>query len=266
MHIIINIKKYVHLWWTLTVHSFQTSLTNRFNAGLFLIGKILRFGLFILFLFTLFSNTRALALYSFQQTLLFFLTFNLIDTTAQLFFREVYRFRPLVVSGDFDLVLVKPMNPLFRALAGGADPLDLLMLFPYVGLIAYVAYSFGSITPLQVALYCIFLFNGFLIATGFHIFVLALAVVTTEIDHAVMIYRDLTSMGRIPVDIYREPIRSILMFVLPVGLMMTVPAKVLLGILDTPLLFITPLIGVLFLVVSIRVWCWSLTKYSSASS
>jgi len=42
---------------------------------------------------------------------------------AQLLFRDVYRFRPKVVSGDFDLILVKPINPLFRVLLGGADPL-----------------------------------------------------------------------------------------------------------------------------------------------
>lgn len=266
MPLSIKVKKYWILWWKLTINSFQTSLTNRFNAAIFLTGKIMRFTLFTLFLFTLFTNTSALAQYSFHQTLLFYLTFNLIDTTAQLFFREVYRFRSLVVSGDFDLVLVKPMNPLFRALAGGADPLDLIMLGPYITLIGYVMFSLDGVTFLHIILYILFLINGLLIAAGFHVLVLSLAVITTEIDHAIMIYRDLTSMGRIPVDIYREPIRSILMFVLPVGLMMTVPAKVFMGLFEAQFLILALFLGLLFFSLSIRVWHWSITKYSSASS
>ena len=38
----------------------------------------------------------------------FYLSFSLVDTIAQLFFREVYRFRPLIVSGDFDLPSSNP--------------------------------------------------------------------------------------------------------------------------------------------------------------
>ena len=56
----------------------------------------------------------------------------LIDVISQFLFREVYRFRPLVVSGEFDLVLVKPVSSLFRSLAGGADVIDLITIPPYV--------------------------------------------------------------------------------------------------------------------------------------
>ncbi|MFZ5844839.1 MAG: ABC-2 family transporter protein [Patescibacteria group bacterium] len=214
----------------------------------------------------LFSGTKTIAGYNLKQALLFFLTYNLIDTATQLFFREVYRFRQLVVTGDFDLVLVKPMSALFRALAGGADPLDLLMLIPYIGSLIYVAGNLSDLTLGGVALYLLLLANGFLLATAFHIVVLALAVVTTEIDHTIMIYRDLTSMGRVPVDIYREPLRSILTFVVPVGLMMTFPAKALLGILKpVPVLASLALSG-LFIYLSLRLWRYALTLYSSASS
>ena len=200
------------------------------------------------------------------QAVIFYLTYNLIDTTAQLFFREVYRFRQQVVSGDFDLVLVKPSSPLFRALAGGADPLDLFMLIPYVGSLVYAVSRLGTIEISTVGLYVLLLINGFLIATGFHILVLALAVVTTEIDHAIMIYRDITSMARLPVDIYREPLRSLITFVVPVGVMMTFPAKALFGLLSPGFTAIALMVGILFFFVSVRVWRCALTKYASASS
>lgn len=260
------LRKYSSLWLTLTLNSFQTSLTSRASAFLFLIGKLLRFVLFAVFLFALFAKTSRIANYSVLQAVIFYLTYNLVDTTAQLFFREVYRFRQQVVSGDFDLVLVKPSSPLFRALAGGADPLDLFMLIPYVGSLVYAVSRLGSLHITTVGLYILLLMNGFVIATGFHILVLALAVMTTEIDHAIMIYRDITSMARLPVDIYREPLRSLITFVVPVGIMMTFPAKALFGLLTPTALVVSFLIGIAFLLVSVRVWGWSLVRYTSASS
>jgi len=258
--------RYIRLWTKLTVNSFLVSLTTRLSVLLFLLGKMLRFVLFFIFLLTLFSRTNRLADYSSSQVIFFFLTFNLIDTLAQLFFREVYRFRPMVVSGDFDLVLIKPINPLFRALAGGADPLDLVMLVPYIGGLVYVGGLAGGVTLGQFLYYVLLLANGLLIATGFHILVLALAIVTTEIDHAIMIYRDITSMGRIPVDIYREPLRSFLLFVIPVGVMVTVPARAFLGLLSPIAGLGACVIGVVFFSLCLGIWRYALRQYSSASS
>ncbi len=261
-----NFIKYFHLWTKLTINSFLSTVTSRFSATVFLIAKILRFIFFGVFLIALFSKANIIANYTLMQGLFFFLTFNLIDTTTQLFFREVYRFRQLVVTGDFDLVLVKPINALFRALAGGADPLDLFMLVPYIGALFYVGSKLGPLSYLSIGMYLVLLINGFLIATAFHILVLALAIMTTEIDHAVMIYRDLTSMGRVPVDIYREPLRSIITFAIPVGVMMTFPAKAFLGLLTPEIIALSLLLGVVFFLVCLRIWRYSLSKYSSASS
>lgn len=261
-----HLLRYFHLWTKLSAISFLTYFTTRIDIVIFLVGKLLRFVFFIIFLLTLFTKTELLASYTAIQMLFFFLTYNVIDSLTQMFFREVYRFRPMVVSGDFDLVLVKPMNPLFRVLAGGADPLDLIMLVPEIGALIYVASKLEGVSVLSTAFYLLLILNSFLITTGFHVLVLALAIVTTEIDHAIMIYRDLTSMGRVPVDIYQEPLRSIITFAIPVGVMMTFPAKALMGLL-TPSAMITSIFfsGVFFLI-CLRLWRYALTKYSSASS
>lgn len=248
------------------MNSFLSMLSSRFSAGLFLLGKSLRFMFFGIFLWALFARVTRIAEYSFMQALFFYLTFNFIDTITQLFFREVYRFRQLVVTGDFDLVLVKPTNPLFRALAGGADPLDVLMLVPYIGALVWVAVQFGEIDAVRLGSYLLLVINGLAIATGFHILVLALAIMTTEVDHAIMIYRDLTSMGRVPVDIYREPLRGIITFIVPVGIMMTFPAKSFFGLLSPGMVGLSLVLGAAFLFICLRLWRFALTRYASASS
>lgn len=259
-------KKYLKIWWMLTIRASQIAFISRFGAAIFIIGKILRFLFFLLFLLVLGSKTKTIAGYSLWQVVFFFMTFNLVDTLTQLFLREVYRFRSYVVTGDFDYFLTKPFSPLFRSLFGGSDVLDLPILVFSIIFIGFSLGKIGNISPIGILFYILFIFNAFLIALAFHIFVLAIGVLTTEVDNTIMLYRDLTQMGRVPVDIYREPLRSLLTFIIPVGIMMTFPAKVLMGLLSTSGIIISLLIGMAMFFLSTRFWQYSLKHYSSASS
>lgn len=258
--------RYIRLWYRLAISSVQRQFFSRFGAALFILGKTLRFFIFLVFLLVLVGRTNTLAGFTVWQVVFFYLTFNFIDTLTQLLYREVYRFRWKIVRGDFDLDLVKPSNVLFRVLTGGADVLDLFMLIPFTIGLVFAAGKLSGITLAGIFLYIILLFCGFIIATAFHIGVLALGVITTEIDHAIMIYRDLTQMGRVPVDIYNEILRAIITFIIPVGIMMTWPAKALMGLLSIQSAVAAFLLSVFFFMLSIFLWKYALTKYSSASS
>ena len=145
------IRKYLKVWWLYTIISFQTQLNVRWGLLLFLIAKILRFAMYILFIVILLTETRLLAGYSLDQMILFFLSFNLVDMLAQLFLREVYRFRAQIVSGNFDFYLIKPVNPLFRSLFGGPDLLDFLTLIPLVWAIVFFINKLGLWNLLSLA-------------------------------------------------------------------------------------------------------------------
>lgn len=261
-----TLKKYFKVWYLMTVNSFATSLESKTSVLIFLTGKSIRLILFFIFLITLLTYTKTLLGYTLEQTVFFYLTFNLLDTSTQLFLREVYRFRPLVVSGNFDLVLLKPFHPLFRVLAGGADPLDVIILL--ILLIALIVFfiTAGAVGPFSYLLYFLLLFNGFLIGVAFHIIVVSLGVITTEIDHTIMIYRDLSNLGRVPVDIYREPLRFMITYIVPVGIMVSFPARAFFGLISWPVIIFTFTFGLLFFGLSLQFWKYSLRRYTSASS
>lgn len=261
-----NIKKYFKIWQIMTLASFSISLISRFGAVFFFSGKLLRFGFFLLFLVILVGKTQVMAGYNLWQVIFFFLTFNLIDSTAQLFLREVYRFRSLVVTGNFDLVLIKPLNPLFRVLAGGADLLDFLTLPPLLFFLILTASKMGEITVLGIGIYVILYINAMIIAIALHTVVASIGVLTTEVDNTIMLYRDFSSMARVPIDIYREPIRAFLTFVIPAGVMMTFPAKALMGILSPGWIIFSLVLGGIFFWASLQFWHFALRHYTSASS
>lgn len=258
--------KYIKLWLNMSFLSAQVALRSLFGASLFFIGKIIRFGLFIVFLILIEQNTKQVANYNFWQMILFYATFNLIDIIPQSLFREVYRFRAYIVQGQFDYILTKPFSPLFRALMGGSDILDLPIIALSLILVLISVLNIGRVSFLDVLLYIFLVCNGFLIALSFHIFTLSIGILTTSVDHTIMVYRDLTQLGRFPVDIYMQPIRGVLTFVIPIGIMMTFPAKVLLGLLRFEFIFIALASGAIFLGLSIIFWRYSINQYQSASS
>jgi ABC-2 type transport system permease protein len=260
-----KLKYYSKIWWMLTRDSFSVVLGQRAALSFFLLGKIIRFSFFIGFLYFLILGTQNLAGYSSNQAIFFFLVFNVVDVLAQFLYREVYRFRPKIVSGDFDLTLVKPANALFISLMGGADVIDFITIPPLLVGVAYVAALLHP-TLSQVLLFLLLTVNGLIIATAFHIAVLAMGIITLEIDHTIMIYRDLTSFGRFPVDIYKQPLQGVLTYLIPVGIMITFPAKALMGLVSAGGIIISLLIGVLAIVAALVFWKFALTKYTSASS
>lgn len=240
-------------------------IDQKLALSVFLIGKVFRFIFFFGFLYFLLLGTKTLAGYSSNQVIFFFLTFNLIDVVTQFLFREVYRFRPMIINGDFDLVLAKPLNALFRVLMGGADIIDLVTIPPLICLTVYVGFLLHP-TVLSIFLYVLLVLNGFLIATAFHIIVLSFAIVTLEVDHTIMIYRDLTSLGRLPIDIYKQPLQGFLTYLVPVGMMITLPAKAIMGMVGPLGILSAFFVGIVAIFISLRFWNYALTKYSSASS
>jgi ABC-2 type transport system permease protein len=87
-----------------------------------------------------------------------------------------------------------------------------------------------------------------------------------EIDHAVMIYRDITNLGKVPVDVYKAPLKQFLTYIVPVGIMMTIPGKALMGLTSFWGVVVSILIGLLIMFLALRFWNFALTKYTSASS
>ncbi|OGK66625.1 hypothetical protein A2313_01270 [Candidatus Roizmanbacteria bacterium RIFOXYB2_FULL_41_10] len=259
-------KRYLKLYWLFSVQSLKVVWQHKTGVLFFMFGKLIRFLMFLFFVMILVKNTKTLVGYTFNETLVFYFTFNVIDTLTQMLFREVYRFRWLVTSGELDGVLVRPYHPFIRVLLGGLDILDLLMLGPYLALLTYFLLQIGLTTSYNLSLYLLLVVNSLIIATAFHIVVLALGVLTTEVDHTIMIYRDLSKLAVVPVDIYREPIRSLVTFVLPIGIMMTYPVKGLLNMLNWNLIIVSLVLGLASLLFSLWLWGRALKKYQSWGS
>ena len=256
---------YFKIWVLMSKNAFIMIASQKMVLVIFLLGKVLRFSFFVSFLYFLVQGAGNLAGYTTNQTIFFFLTFMVIDTTSQFLFREVYKFRQLIVSGDFDLVLLKPANSLFRVLMGGIDIIDFITLPPLYLATVYVGNLLNP-SLMQFVLYFLLILSGLLISTAFHIAVLAIGIISLEVDHTIMIYRDISAMGRFPIDIYQKPLKTVLTYFLPIGIMVSLPSKAIFGLVSIDGLILSFSFSFVFMFIALKFWKFALTKYTSASS
>jgi len=261
------IKQHIRVWIQLTTCAFSSYASNRIDSASYFVGKIIRFGFFVLMIFSIFNFTDSMAGYGPYEILLFFLTFNLIDLIGQAFMRGVYLLHTHIREGGFDYIISKPINPLFYILSRLTDLLDMIFLIPIVGLLLFTITKLSiALSALNMVTYALLVLNGLFIITGFHIIAAAITLINVENQNTIWFYRDAMSMGRFPPEIFSPTIQLIFTFVLPIFIIVAFPSKALLGTLPLHMLVFGILYSIIFFLISLLIWNSSLKKYSSASS
>lgn len=267
MNIFSRLAVYLQVWILTATNALQVAFVNRWSNALFLLGKTLRVTMSLVFFYLLKNQNVSVAGYSTDEVIVFFLTYQLVDIVSQMLFRGVYSFGQLIRTGEFDFLMTKPMSPLFRALTGRPDIDDAVFLIPTLAVSAWVLTQLSiTITFSSAVWYGLLFLNSILIVAGLHIIVLAFGVITAEVDNLIWTYRDISRLGQFPVTMYLEPLRTALFFILPIGIMITVPAQILLNLKPTYSIAIAGTVGIVFFWISLRIWNWALRQYSSASS
>ncbi len=258
--------RYLAIWARMAAMSLQAQMSHPLGSVGFLLGKLVRILFFFAFVVAIFKSVKSLGGYGLADMALFFLTFNLVDLGAQIFFRGIYGARRVVEEGDFDFYLIQPCSPLFRLLFTTLDFLDLATALPVLVLLVMVFKRLPALGFGRYALYFLLTANGVAIAMAIHVLVAGLAVRTQELENSIWVYRDLMFMGKFPTDIYGAVARWALTLVVPVAVMCTFPAKALLGLLSPAWIVYSFGFALALLALARRYWLDSVRLYTSSSS
>lgn len=221
-------------------------------------------------LFERFGNLRGWKL---PEVALFFGVVNTAFALAEGVGRGFDTFGAMVRSGDFDRLLLRPRGTALQV-AGremqmmrvGRLMLGLSVLL-WAAPAAHVTWSLAK-AALTVAM----VLGGACLFYGLLIFQATLAFWTVE---TLEIMNTLTYGGietaQFPLTIYRPWFRRFFTFVVPLACMNYLPASVLLDRPDAVgvpavLLWLSPIVGVVFLLVSLRVWELGVRHYHSTGS
>ncbi len=171
-------------------------------------------------------------------------------------------------EGEFDRVLVRPLDALFQVIAtpGQIFPDELLLGLTYfIGATLYahvrIDAAFVAFVPLVVA-------GGALIDLGINLIIATVAFWFVRVDALRWIVLQLESeFTRYPIGIYSRGVRLLLTFVLPFAFMNYFPATYFLDKSDSALALppaiglLTPLIGALFVTLAYAFWRAGLNRY-----
>ncbi|MCA9369697.1 MAG: ABC-2 family transporter protein [Pseudomonadales bacterium] len=260
-------KKYAAIWFKLASNELQQTFVNKWTNLLFLLGKLVRLATLILLIVSLEHAVPSVAGFQTQQLRLFVISYTLIDTVSQLIFRGVYVFSNSIRTGSFDLDLSQPINPLFRALFGKPDIGDMFFLIPLGGVSAWLLRSLIPELGFSTLLLSgVVLLDSLLIAAAFHIFVLCLGIITTEVNNTIMLYRDVSRFGMFPVAVYPNWLSLLFRTLIPLAVLFNLPAEVMGGLVPSVPIGVSVVLSVSFFSISLLAWKRALKEYSSASS
>ena len=263
-----ELKRYWRVWRTSVGVNFSVIAISRVDFFAFFAGKMIRMFFFVFFFMALYGKTGLIAGYSRGEALLIFACMNLVDVITQmLWFRGLTDLQRLIKTGEFDVVLTKPISPLFWSAVRIFDLIDVATFPVAIGIFWYALTQLPALPSLHGVLLAIPLFfAALLIAFSINLIVASLNFWTTEINHAWWLYRDLVFMSRYPPTIFPEIVRLGLIYGVPILVIVDYPAHTLFGRIDGWGIAWILLAAVLWFALAQFVWKTALRHYTSASS
>lgn len=171
-----------------------------------------------------------------------------------------------VRDGKLDSILVQPVSSLFLVSLGRCEPLTLSQVVMGL-LIVGLGFHNGSphLSWWGVLSWLVLIGVGLVIAWASRVLTASVSFWAPAIELDVL-YSALWQFGRYPVEIYHQPLRFFLTYIIPFAFLATFPARALVG--RTSLLM--PLLGIavacLAMMIVQLVWKAGLRRYTSATS
>jgi len=211
-----------------------------------------------------------------DQFFAFLATGMLINGLVEAFFMpNCANFSELIRTGNLDFALLKPIDTQFLISFESVDFAMINQVIISLGILFYSLWKLGvTITLVNFLLYLLLVVIG---VVFFYSLMIALASTSIWMGRNQSLYEFwfyLTVFARYPQNFYRQAtggqfIWFVFSFLVPILLVVTVPARVLLEKTLQPnagILLIAPALTLFFLFLSRRIFTWSLTHYRSASS
>ncbi|WP_431896773.1 ABC transporter permease [Nonomuraea sp. bgisy101] len=174
----------------------------------------------------------------------------------------------LVREGEFDRILLRPLNPLVQLMTKrmGVGQLGDLLVGVVLLVVAADAADVAW-TPGLVAFCAAALVGGALVEASFFLALSSMALRMLD-TFALKVFVDdvFSKFGSYPMSVFGGVTQWLLTYVLPVAFVAYVPAGVVLGKLVMPLAYASPLLGVALFAVAYLIWTRQLRHYQSVGT
>jgi len=250
--------------------SLQEQLAYRANFWISILHSLLNLGTGVLGVMVLFSRTQTVKGWTFPSALALLGVYLILNALRSLFigpsFDALAGLQGEVWAGQFDFTLLHPVDVQFQASFRRWRPLATVDLALGAGVVVVAAAQVGETVPLgRAAIFGASLMIGLLLLYAILLAFTGLVFWSPAVLYT-WVFNAILQMARYPVGLYPGWLRLVMTWVVPVGVMTTVPAQALTGDLPAGTLIGSILLALAFLAGASVLFRTGLRRYASASS
>ena len=206
--------------------------------------------------------------FTMSEVLLCFSIVMIAFSLAEIFARGFDAFSGIVRNGEFDRIMLRPRNEIFQVLASRFELTRFAKVLQAVLVLIFaLCTSEVDWTPLKVLGLGGMIVGGVAMFSGLFLVYAALCFFTLEGLEVMNILTDGgRELGRYPLKIYGEGVLRFFTFVVPLACFQYYPFTYLVGRTNDPLVLLTPLICLAFLLPCYALWRFGVRRYKSNGS
>ncbi len=261
-------KRYLYLYWAFFRASLASDLEYRFNFALRIFTDISWYLAQILMFEILFRHSQRLGDWHLEQVRVFLGVLFTIDAVIMILFSEnLEKFTEKVRKGDIDLLLAKPVSSQFILSCQKVGTAYVGNLTLAVSWLAWALLRLPqALGVINVLLFVLVIPCAVLIYYSVRFLFAALNIFLGRAENLNYLFYQFYRFATRPDVIFPRWIRYMILTVLPYAFVASVPTKILLGMNSLFWVGCIFLAAMVFVVLSIKFWKFSLAYYSSASS
>jgi len=261
------VTRYWRIYRTFFVSSFARELEFRVNFFAKVLQNIVWIGFFVLILLVVYRNTNSVAGWGKGDALVLGATVFVMNALSSAFFFSVTEIPQQVRMGALDFVVTKPVDSQFWVSSRRFNFDQIGAFLAGVTMIA-VGTRMAGLHPdaMQWLCYLTLLTASLTIFYSLNLAMMTTGIWLVRVDNLFILTESLTQVARYPLDIYPMGLQRLLTYVVPLGLLATVPARQLVKGVDLPMVGVAVVWAVAALLLSRFFWKFALRHYSSASS
>jgi ABC-2 type transport system permease protein len=260
--------KYIGLWFNFLKISWMAEAEYRLNMFVRVFSDVIWYFSQITIFEVLFYHVPRISGWDIQTMRVFMGILFMIDATYMILFHDNFENAPsLVRKGELDFILLKPMNSQFMFSCRKVNAVYSINLVIVAGYLIWAIHRLPQPPALmQYPLTLALMASGLGVLYSLRFLFAALNVILTNAGSLTYVWYQFYRLGNRPHALYPSWLRWCLLTIFPVGLIVSVPATNLVGRLETPAIWLSPIITLLLLYITTRYWNFVLKFYSSASS
>lgn len=260
--------RYLKLYLHFLRFSFSRALQFRLDFSFRIIMDMIFYLVNIAFFKIIYLHTPMLAGFSEEQMMIFVASYLFLDSLIMTFLANNIWLLPTYINkGDLDYYLVRPVSSLFFLSLRDIAANSVINMIAAFSILVWSLNSYsGNINLTQYFLFGLFLLNGL----GLYYLVRMMFVIPVFWMHTSRgldeLFWGIEQCMQRPVDMFKGSFKRILSTIIPLGVIVSNPVKMLFSNEPGPLMIQMGLVTIVFGFVFNFLWKWALKNYSSASS